>query len=308
MNGLIDANRGAAQEFSPRRKPWGKRGCDHQPRRGERNPAKTSYAPLGLIALLFPSHGLRHGLHSSAAPRLLITLLCIFAGLSRAEADQLTERDRPSNIDPALWKRMLDIDSRADKITSLTANFEQQKFTALLKKPLISSGTIGIKGSTMRWDTQQPQKSVLLITEREVKIFYPSPPPGVLEVYTIDQRMGELAASPLPRLAVLKTKFSFAPLATKELDQSADPRKFLAFSMKPTDAALAQHIQEVRVLLDESAAYIVKAEMIDADGDRTVLRFTDAKVNADTGDLDLKLPAGAKVTRPLEGLNAPGRS
>ena len=113
----------------------------------------------------------------------------------------------------------------------------------------------------------------------------------------------------LPRLAVLKSKFSIQPIAARELDETADAQKFLAFSMKPTDASLAQHIQEVRVLLDEQAAYIVKAEMIDADGDRTVLRFTDVKPNAPAGDLDLKIPAGAKVTRPLEGLNAaPGRS
>jgi outer membrane lipoprotein-sorting protein len=240
---------------------------------------------------------------------LPLLLLLLVPAISRGQADALTERNRPSNIDPALWKRMIEVDARAGAITSLVANFAQKKFTALLKKPLISSGTIRIKGSTMRWDTQQPQKSVLLIGEREVRIFYPSPPPGVLEIYTINQRMGELAASPLPRLAVLKSKFSFQPIAARELDEAVDANKFLAFSLKPTDAALAQHIQEVRVLLDESAAYIVKAEMVDADGDRTVLQFTDVKVNAQTGDLDLKIPAGAKVTRPLEGLNAaPGNT
>jgi len=236
---------------------------------------------------------------------LVITIIVLAAcGFALCQTKQLTEGDRPKNIDASLWKRMLDIDSRAGKITSLTANFEQRKYTALLKKPLISTGSIRVRGSTMRWDTLQPSKSILLIDEREVRIFYPSPAPGVLEIYTVDQRMAELAASPLPRLAVLKEKFSFQPIATKELDESADPNKFLAFSMKPSDPSLAQHIQEVRVLLDESAAYIVKAEMTDADGDRTVLRFTDVKVNVDTGDLDLKIPAGAKVTRPLEGLNA----
>jgi outer membrane lipoprotein-sorting protein len=257
---------------------------------------------------------------SSARPRQqtvafrakdLLTFACaLFAayGFALCQTTQLTAHDRPTNIDPSLWKRMLDIDARAGKIASLTAGFEQKKYTALLKKPLISSGTIRIKGSTMRWDTQQPGKSVLLVNEHEVRIFYPSPPPGVVEIYTVDQRMAELAASPLPRLAVLRQRFSFQPIATKELDESVDPTKFLAFSMKPSDPSLAQHIQDVRVLLDESAAYIVKAEMTDADGDRTVLQFTDVKVNADTGDLDLKIPAGAKVTRPLEGLNAaPGR-
>jgi hypothetical protein len=48
--------------------------------------------------------------------------------------------------------------------------------------------------------------------------------------------------------------------------------------------------------------------MTDADGDRTVLAFTNVQVNIDLGDLELKIPAGAKVTHPLDGLPAGGKS
>jgi len=64
-------------------------------------------------------------------------------------------------------------------------------------------------------------------------------------------------------------------------------------------------VQGVRVLLDISAAYIVKAEMTDADGDRTELHFANVKINADPGELELKVPAGTKTTRPLDGLQSP---
>jgi outer membrane lipoprotein-sorting protein len=69
-------------------------------------------------------------------------------------------------------------------------------------------------------------------------------------------------------------------------------------------------VQEVRVLLDVAAGNIVQAELTDADGDRTVIQFTNAQVNVEVGDLELKLPSGTKVTRPLEGLRGapPGRS
>jgi outer membrane lipoprotein carrier protein len=208
----------------------------------------------------------------------------------------------PAGMAPALWARMIEIDARAGRIASLSADFQQQKFTALLKKPLISSGSVRVKGSTMRWDTRQPQASVLLVNDREVRIFYPAPAPGVVEVYNLDQRVGELAASPLPRLAVLKERFSFEQIPARQMDTAVDPNQYLGLKMLPIEASLKQHVQEVRVLLDVSAGYILRAEITDADGDRTLLHFTNVKLNGDVGDMELKTPAGVKVTRPLEGL------
>jgi outer membrane lipoprotein-sorting protein len=208
----------------------------------------------------------------------------------------------PAGVDPALWARMIDIDARAGKITSLIADFQQQKFTALLKKPLVSSGTVRVKGATMRWDTRQPQPSVLFVNDQEVRIFYPVPAPGIIEVYNLDQRVGELAASPLPRLAVLKEKFSFEQIPAGLMDSTVDPKAFLGLKMLPIEPSLKEHVNEVRVLLDASAGYILRAEMTDADGDKTLLHFTHVRINADPGEMELKTPAGVKVTRPLEGL------
>jgi len=201
--------------------------------------------------------------------------------------------------DEALWARLHEIDSRAGRIRSLSASFEQKKSTALLRKPLVSTGRIRIKATVMRWDTDKPEPSVLLIGEREARIYYPDQ--KLLEVYPLDQRLGELAASPLPRLDALAKKFSFEQIPTKDLDPKAEPSQFLALRLVPTDAALREHVKEVRVLLDVRGAYIVAAEMIDADGDRTVLTFAEVKPNADVGDLELHVPAGTKATRPLEG-------
>jgi outer membrane lipoprotein-sorting protein len=242
------------------------------------------------------------GSHARGAPATQPTAP---SSQSSQSSSSSSPKQPPAGVDAALWSRMVAIDERAGRIQSLVADFEQRKFTALLKRPLVSSGVVRVKGSTMRWDTRQPHGSVLLITEREVRIFYPDPPPGVVEIYGIDQRMGELAASPLPRLAVLKDRFSFQQVPTAELDPKVDPARFLALRMTPIDPALREHVREVRVLLDVSAGYIVRAEMTDADGDRTLLHFTSVTLNTIAGEIDLKVPAGAKVTRPLEGIEGP---
>lgn len=224
-----------------------------------------------------------------------IGVACITSG---AETQPATA---PTTADAALWSQLNDIDSRAGRIKSLAANFEQQKFTAMLRKPLTSTGTVRVRGAQMRWETVRPEPSVLAIDEHQAQVYYPSQ--KILEVYPLDERLGELAASPLPRLAVLKARFTFARIAPDLLDKQSDSHKVIALELTPTDASLREHVKRVRVLLDVAAAYILKAEVTDSDGDRTLLSFRDVQPDADVGDLSLHVPPGTAVAHPLEGLD-----
>ena len=214
---------------------------------------------------------------------------------------------RPANLDPALWQRMLEIDQRAGAITDLTADFEQQKFTALLKKPLVSTGQVFVRGSAMLWDTRKPEHNVLQITDREARIYYPAQ--KTIEVYAVQQKLGQLAASPLPRLSVLLQHFTFEPLALSEMGEK-DDTNFLALKMTPTQAELRDHIEQVRVLLDARRGLIVRLEMRDPDGDRTSVVFSSVKTNVGLKDEQLQIdaPAGVKTTRPLAALEADPQS
>ena len=229
---------------------------------------------------------------------------CLFAAVLllplHASAAPTTQPATAATIDPALWARMTEIDARGAKITTLAGDFEQRKFTALLRKPLVSSGKIRVKGAVMRWDTEKPEPTVMLVGEKTVQLYYPAQ--MSVEQYTLDQRLAELATSPLPRLAILKDRFSFAQIPATDLDAKADPSKYLALKLTPANDELREHVQQVRVLLDTAAGYIVAAEITDADGDRTVIRFSNIAVNVDVGDLDLKMPSGTKVSHPLEGM------
>ncbi len=208
---------------------------------------------------------------------------------------------RPDSIDEPTWQRMLEINQKGSQIRDLTANFEQQKITAMLKKPLVSSGRVFVRGSTMLWDTKKPEPNVLQITAREARIYYPAQ--KTIEVYQIEQKLGELAASPLPRLAALQQNFNFEPLPLSEFGET-DNTKYLSLKMTPINPALREHVEQVRVLLDAASGLIVRLEMRDADGDRTLIAFSDARANVDLKDADLEIhaPADAKITRPLAGL------
>ena len=242
---------------------------------------------------------IRYAIATLAVAIIGAALLAAAAPAAPASAPATT-----APTDPALAAKLADIDARAGKIKDFTARFEQKKFTALLKKPLVSSGTIRVAGPVVRWDTDKPDPAVLYSDGREFRMYYPKQ--KSLEVYPIDRRMAELAASPLPRLTSLRDHFTFEAMPAREaagdFPELANTPGVVALRLKPTEAFLKEHVSEVRVLLDARSATMLAVQTVDADGDRTSIRFTDVKLDAglDPAALALTVPADTKVSRPLD--------
>jgi outer membrane lipoprotein-sorting protein len=201
--------------------------------------------------------------------------------------------------DAALKKQLDDIDARAAKTKDFAADFRQEKFTALLKKPLVSSGVVRVVGPTIRWDTDKPEPAVLMSDGREVRMYYPSQ--KLLEIYAIDRRLGDLAASPLPKLATLREHFTLARSDAKAF-KPPEGRAVLPLRLVPSNEALREHVEHVDVLLDIEAAHILELEIIDADGDRTHVTFSAFRLDRGLkpADLELTVPADTTVSRPLD--------
>jgi len=203
--------------------------------------------------------------------------------------------------DTALMRQLEEINARTVLIKDLSAEFEQKKFTPLLKNPMVSSGKLRVKGSVVLWDTVKPEPSVMRIDDRELRIYYPSQ--KVVEVYPIGEDMRRLSSSPLPRLDNIRKQFAIARMDPKSLDPAVDPAKVVGIVMSPTVAEIKEHVRTVKVIIDIAAAYATHMEITDADGDRTLIVFTKVKTNAGVSDRELELtfPAGVREVRPLSG-------
>lgn len=206
----------------------------------------------------------------------------------------------PATTNPSLWQRMQRINARTRNVRDLSADFEQEKFTAMLEQPLVSRGTVRLRGSVMLWKTQSPEPTVMRIDPNSIQIYYPNQ--KTLEVYPTEQKLASLVASPLPRLEVLEKYFTFSELPLKQMGQS-DESRFLALQLKPL-GELSQHVKSVRVLLETRTGFIIRMEMTDTDQDRTVLTFSHIKTNTGVRapSVQLDLPKDVKVTHPLAGL------
>ena len=125
-----------------------------------------------------------------------------------AQTSPATATTAPENIDAELQTQLTEIDRRAGQVKDLTANFVQKKFTALMNKPLVSSGQVRSAGPVIRWDTHAPQASVLYTDGKELRLYYPSQ--KLEEIYPIDQRLSDLLASPVPRLKAVRDHFQIS--------------------------------------------------------------------------------------------------
>ena len=210
----------------------------------------------------------------------------------------------PTGLDAATWERMTKIDQRAQAIVDLSADFEQQKFTPLLKKPMTSSGTVKAKGAAMFWDTRAPSPTLMRVDEKQISLYYPQQ--KTLEIYPIAGDLAALASSPLPHLSMLLDHFKFAPSAAKDMG-AADDDAHLALRLTPLDEDIRKHIDHVTVLIDAGHGFILAFELIDGDGERTVIHFSNVKTNTGMPDdaLQIALPAGTKTVHPLENLRTP---
>ena len=202
-------------------------------------------------------------------------------------------------------ERLEVLDTKVAAIRDLTAEFEQKKYTALLKEPMVSSGRVRVRGSAIRWDTVKPRRSVIRIDEQEVHIYYPED--ASLEIYTVDAQLRRLTASPLPRLAPMREQFDIQPMPATEIEGAVDGPSMLAIRLKPKEEALRKHVQEVRVLIDTETGLTMRLEIVDPDGDRTLIVFLKSRTNTglEERDLELRVPPETKVSRPMEGLQPP---
>ena len=193
-------------------------------------------------------------------------------------------------------------DEAVAAVRSVTADFEERKFTSLLKKPLVSRGRVRAQGTLIRWDTEKPHRSTVLVDQRRLRIYYPAR--ATLEVYELDERLAWLAASPLPRLGALREHFTIERLDPGAVGWDLDPARHLPLRLTPKAPELRDYLTRVDLVLDLQKTCVARSEILDPDGDRTVLLFTNVRTSTDLdGDtLELAVPNGTTVVHPLSGL------
>jgi outer membrane lipoprotein-sorting protein len=226
--------------------------------------------------------------------RWICTIVFMLLGAARA---QITTAPSSQPSDD-FAQRLEAIDRLAAQHQAITADFVQEKQSPLLRKPLVSRGTVRAKGGLALWKTTDPEPSEMSVGAQTLRIYYPKQ--KTIEEYSMQQQLGMLAASPLPRLDTIRQSFS-----TTRADGSGGD--IVIVRLEPRDVELRKYVDHVRVTLDALRGVVTEFELIDPDGEQTIIRFSNIRTDGDLSDEALKInaPVGTKVVRPLEG--APSR-
>ncbi len=240
--------------------------------------------------------------------------------------------------DPDFTKRLAALDATLAKTIDFKANFEQRKYTPLLKKPLVSKGVLTSKGGMVKWETTEPRSVTIFIDPLsskspstagsqpdpspnapkvlsespaaapkptgEMRVYYPGD--QLCEIYPIGGALIDFAAAPLPRLAELRGRFTIESIAPSQLGGAADNPALLALLLRPNSAEIRKHLESITLLIDETIPAATKVIITDAEGERTEITLTSVRINSGLKDTEvqLTLPEGVRISRPL-GNTAP---
>ena len=230
-----------------------------------------------------------------------------------------------NTLHPDLERRLEVIDAATAKLVDFKADFEQKKFSPLLKKPMVSSGVLTSKGRLVRWETTQPRHVIILIDpdiaalpaaggstspplERpakssaaagEIRVYYPDD--KLCEIYPAGGALSDFAGAPLPRLSDLRTRFSIASMPVSDMGGGTGDTLLVALRLTPLTGDVQRYLESIMVLIDESVPSARKVVVTDAEGERTEISMSAIKINSGVKDSDvaLTLPDDVRMSRPL---------
>ena len=231
------------------------------------------------------------------AERSVLIFSALFAGLCCAVAKAGDESQFPTDD---LQKRLEAVDRLAASITDLTSRFVEQKHTALLKRPMVSKGRVRIKGSHTVWETLEPHRTTTLVDAKRVRIHYPQR--RVVEVYPIDDQLRQLFVSPVPRWAPLRDRFTIESVPASNIPaEYRDLERFLSIRLTAKDDSLRRYVARVDVVIDTTTGCAVRVDIVDGDKERTVITFSEARINSGLSDrrFDLAAPEGTQIVYPF---------
>jgi outer membrane lipoprotein-sorting protein len=202
--------------------------------------------------------------------------LCVFLTLASSSPTPNHRSSGASGGAADLDAVLSRLEERVSGIRTLKAGFVQQKFLAVLERPLVLKGTILMqKPDLFSWTVTEPLRYSMVIRGE------------VVRQWDEDTRRVEklsLSKNPVFRMAIQQMRDWLSGAYKSMLGQyevTVIGENPTSLEFVPRDTALAQEIiDRVTVEFDLDERYIRRIQILERGGDRTLLTFTDTLLNA----------------------------
>ena len=207
---------------------------------------------------------------------------------------------------PSLKEVLVRFNQVQDGTRSLTASFTERKNLGLLARPLISNGTfLYSKPTRIKWEYSDPEPRVFLITEDHFVAYYPA------------QKKAEEV--PLSKLAGRRVFRVFGIGQTAEdlekffdisLGDPGSEKGTFLLVLTPKRRRVKDRLQIVRFWVDSKNYLPRQLEYVEADGDSTILTFSNIRVNPAITEtrFNVEIPKDVRISNSFSGFTGASMS
>jgi len=192
----------------------------------------------------------------------------------------------------SLEKVLKEISARQKKVSTLEADFVQEKELALLAKPEISSGTfLYSKPNNVLWTYTQPKPVTMLIAKGMMTTYYPQLQKAEkVEVKRFEAQIFKYMGAASGAIDELGKYFDF-----RFVENRKEP--VYTLELTPKTKTVAKRVKRIKIWIDRTSFLTTRFEYVEGDGDLTRYTFKNLKVNQpiQASRFTLSLPAAVKV-------------
>jgi outer membrane lipoprotein carrier protein len=198
---------------------------------------------------------------------------------------------------PKLDEILARIEERGREIMDFRARFRQEKTIYVLEKPLVSQGTVLFRRpGALRWETDAPEPSTLVIDETGMKVYLPRL--KQLEVYDLPGKEALGALMPLFGQSAADLGRMY------EVSLGSGAKDEVILELVPRSERVRRVVARIEVALAAGTLLPRRLATLDANGDAATTTFESVEPNVGLtqADMTLVVPPGTTVKKPLGGL------
>jgi outer membrane lipoprotein-sorting protein len=182
---------------------------------------------------------------------------------------------------------------------SLTASFSERKNLSLLAKPVVSTGTfLYSKPTRIKWEYTDPEPRIFLITEDHFLAYYPA------QKKAEEVPLGKLAGRRVFRVfGIGQTAEDLEKFFDISLGDPGQEKGTFLMVLTPKRRRIKDRLQVVRFWVDEKTYLPRQLEYLEADGDSTILTFSNIRVNPEITEarFNVEIPKDVPISNSFSG-------
>ncbi|MHC4605856.1 MAG: LolA family protein [Planctomycetota bacterium] len=210
----------------------------------------------------------------------------------------------PRAADDDVSKVIAKVSAAYKDIKDFQMPFAQEKRVTILKDPIVSSGTVLWKTDRLLFRTLKPEKSEVLITDKEMQIWVPAL--KTIEKYDRTQHKLMATFDLAAGRQLKKMTAHYDVTIAKAHPRMGEDDSSILFRLVPKkeQKQIRKYIREMWQWVRRKDHLIFRVAYTDTSGDETVTTFDVDKMKKNGGltdkDLRLSAPKGTKVVEPLK--------